>query len=206
MHWCNKFYSLVGLLLLGLIGTSLHAQEIEPGDSPSTGNQVAERTQQAVDQAGKSIERIANQVDESAQAQEVSAGLLQPIYALAETLEFPAFHWLAFMFMVAGTIGFALQLVLGKLVVLTKSGFSPTEIISDAVGLIVSAVGLVLTTQAAAQNSTFTASPFAVLSSAAIGLLLGILLYIWGQRQELEAVRARSILAKSEARERAEKT
>jgi len=75
------------------------------------------------------------------QAQEVSAGILKPIYRLAEAFSFPAFHWIAFAVMVAGVVSFALQLTLGKLVVLARFGFSLAAIFSDALGLAVSLVG-----------------------------------------------------------------
>ena len=62
----------------------------------------------------------------------MSAGILKPIYALAEYFSFPAFHWIAFAIMVAGVVSFALQLVLAKLVVLSKGSVSIKEILSDA--------------------------------------------------------------------------
>jgi hypothetical protein len=97
--------------------------------------------------------------------------------------------------MVAGVVSFALQLTLGKLVVLSRLGFSFSEILSDALGLVVSLVGLVLTTQAAAENSTFTSSAFAVLSATGVGALVGFVFYVWGQRQELQAVEGRRRVA-----------
>jgi len=117
---------------------------------------------------------------------------LQPIYLLAERLAFPSFHWLAFGLMTAGVVSYLLQLVLGKLVVLSRMGFSVKEILSDLISLIISLVGLVLTTQAAAENSTFTQSPAAVLSSAILGAVLGFILYTWGQSQELQAAAGRT--------------
>jgi len=149
------------------------------------------------------LEGIAKQVDDSETAKETSAGILTPIYVVAEALEFPAFHWLAFALMLAGVIGFALQLVIGKLVVFAHLGFSLREILSDVLSFVISLIGLVLTTQAAAQNSTFTQSPFAVLSSSLLGLILGIMLYFWGQAQEVEAVRGRTVAAaEAKAREK----
>ncbi len=97
--------------------------------------------------------------------------------------------------MAAGVVGYGLQLVLGKLVVLTRMGFSFTEIISDAFGLVISLVGLVLTTQAAVENSTFTQSPSSVLSATVVGAIVGLLLYRWGQAQELQATKGRSVQA-----------
>ncbi len=144
-----------------------------------------------VQDAQQRIGEIAEKVDQNEQAQEVSAGILKPIYDLAETFSFPAFHWLAFAVMVAGVLSFGLQLVLGKLVVLIKAGFSLTEILSDALGLVVSLTGLVLTTQAAAENSSFTPSPSAVISATAVGGIVGFVFYLWGQKQELQAVEGR---------------
>jgi hypothetical protein len=148
-------------------------------------------TTDATKQAADKVDAFADEVNQSPQAQEVRAGILKPIYALAERLSFPAFHAVAFTVMVAGVVSFALQLVLGKLVVLTRMGFSPSEVLSDALGLAVSLVGLVLTTQAATENSTFTASAAAVLSATAVGVFAGFIFYIWGQRQELQAVEGR---------------
>ncbi len=144
-----------------------------------------------VESAKDTANAAAKAIDESAQAQEISAGILNPIYQLAEAISFPAFHWIGFAIMVAGVVSFALQLTIGKLVVLARAGFSPSEILSDALGLVVSLVGLVLTTQAAAENSNFTGSASAVLTSTACGVLVGFVFYIWGQRQELQAVEGR---------------
>jgi uncharacterized protein HemX len=155
----------------------------------------AERTLEA---ARETADAIAETVDESEQAREVSAGILQPIYRLAEALSFSAFHWVAFALMATGVVSFALQLTLGKLVVLTRAGFSPAEILGDALGLAVSLLGLVLTTQAAAENSGFTNSPAAVISATAVAVIVGIVFYVWGQRQELQAVEGRRAAAKKD--------
>lgn len=137
------------------------------------------------------MEEVAEKVDTNEQAQEASAGILNSVYVLAEYLSFSAFYWTAFALMVTGVVSFALQLVLAKLVVLIKRGFSFTEILSDALGLAISLVGLVLTTQAAAENSGFTRSPAAVLSAAAVGGIAGFIFYLWGQSQEVQAVEGR---------------
>jgi hypothetical protein len=183
--WQSAVFGLASLLML----TPAWAQDAAPaegGDVKST----AERTlADAQDTAAATVEAI----DQNAQAQEIAGGVLAPIYQLAEAFSFPAFHWVAFCIMTVGVVSFALQLTLGKLVVLTRGGFSLSEILSDSVGLIVSLVGLVLTTQAATQNSTFTQSSFSVLSSAGVGVVLGFIFYVWGQRTELQATRGRSL-------------
>lgn len=145
--------------------------------------------------ADDTLRDIAADVNRNPQAQQAKAGILKPIYTLAENLSFPAFHWVAFTLMVAGVVSFAMQLVLGKLFVLMRMGFSITEILSDALGLAVSLIGLVLTTQAATQNSTFTTSAFAVLSATVAGALAGFVFYLWGQKQELQAVEGRRAAA-----------
>jgi hypothetical protein len=155
-------------------------------------NDVEEAVEGAVDKTDRAVDEVAEQVDRSPEAQKVSAGILEPIYGLAEKLgDVPRFYWIAFTVMVAGVVSFSLQLVLGKLVVLTRMSVSFSEILSDALGLAVSLVGLVLTTQAATQNSTFTASAFSVLSATLVGGLAGFIFYWWGQKQELQAARGR---------------
>jgi hypothetical protein len=178
-----------------LIGLGLWAQESEEPaqttDVESTAKDVKAKVEDAAATVQKETEKLAKEVDASPKAKEITAGILQPIYQLAEQMSFPWFHWLAFAVMATGVVSYALQLVLAKLVVLTKMGFSPAEILSDAHGLVISLVGLVLTTQAAAENSDFTRSPFAVLSAALAGIVVGFIFYRWGQSQEVQAALAR---------------
>lgn len=157
----------------------------------TTTEAVGQQTAEIVDQTRERVDEIAADVDESKSAQAASAGILKPIYLLAEQMSFSAFHWVAFTLMTTGVVGFALQLVLAKLVVLSKMGFSLKEILSDALGLAISLIGLVLTTQAAAGNSGFTQSPFAVLSATGVGALAGLLHYRWGQQAEVQALAGR---------------
>lgn len=159
---------------------------------PQESADLEEKAQEALQGARQAARGAAETVDKDLQAQEVSAGILRPIYKLAEMFAFPTFHWIAFAIMVTGVVSFALQLTLGKLVVLTRASFSPAEVLSDGLGLVVSLVGLVLTTQAAAENSTFTSSAAAVLSATATGAGFGFIFYLWGQRQELQAAKGRT--------------
>lgn len=162
-----------------------------PALSQEPQGEIQEKARQTLENAAETAGTVADAVDESEPAQEASTGILTPIYRLAEAFSFPAFHWIAFAVMVAGVVSFALQLTLGKLVVLTRAGFSLSEILSDGLGLLVSLIGLVLTTQAATENSNFTQSAAAVLSATAAGAVVGFVFYLWGQRQELEAVAGR---------------
>lgn len=165
----------------------------EPTAEPTTVEKVTTNVEEAVE-AGKTAvtsaaQSVATTVDKSTTAKKVTAGILDPIYVIAESLSFEAFHWIAFTLMTAGVVSYALQLVIGKLVVLTRLYFSLGEVLSDLLGLVISVLGLVLTTQAAAENSQFTQSPALVLSAAIAGALVGLQFYLWGQSQELAAAR-----------------
>ncbi|MDX1970335.1 MAG: hypothetical protein SFV23_24405 [Planctomycetaceae bacterium] len=153
------------------------------------GGKVQAVVETAVDTAEQTADELKQTVDASPQAQEITAGILDPIYKFAELLAHPAIHWFAFALMATGVVSFALQLVIGKLVVLTRMHFSMTEVLGDALGLVISLIGLVLTTQAAAENSSFTQSPASVLSATGVGVVLGVIFYWWGQKQELRAAR-----------------
>ena len=143
---------------------------------------VAEKLENQVRDIGKTL-------NESETVQEVSAGILQPIYQAAEWIGFPAFYWIAFAVMVAGVISFAGQLVFAKFFLLFCGRLNIREIAADTLGLAISAIGLILTTQAATQNSEFTRSPAAVVSAAVVGGLAGLVFYWWGQREEFDAAR-----------------
>lgn len=163
-----------------------------PAAESKTTEKLKEKAAEWESKTKEEVSKIAKQVDQDPRAKTAAAGILQPIYTFAEALSFPAFYWLAFALMAAGVVSYALQLVLGKLVVLTRMGLSLKEIASDAAGLAISLVGLVLATQAATENSSFTQSPFAVISAAVVGLVVGFILYLWGQSQELQAAAGRS--------------
>ncbi len=187
------FFLLAMGLFLGLPTSGAFAQEA-PGDTadvekaPVSARDTAE---EIVQDTRQSVDKIAEEVNQNQRAQQASTSILGPIYKLAEYMSFSAFHWLAFAIMVTGVVSFALQLVLAKLVVLAKSSLSLTEVLSDALGLVISLIGLVLTTQAATENSSFTESAFAVLSATGVGAVAGLVFYWWGQRQEVQAVQGR---------------
>lgn len=192
-----KFLTVLSAISFALLSLSAFGQEVLPETVPAAASPATEPTApvSGISTAGaqQQAEAIAEKVNQDARAQEASAGILKQIYVLAEKMESPSFHWLAFGLMVAGVVSFALQLVLGKLLVLAKMSLSLTEIMSDILGLAISLVGLVLTTQAAAQNSTFTQSPAAVLSATAVGVVLGFFFFRWGTAQELSAADGRKV-------------
>ncbi len=150
-----------------------------------------ETTKEAVEAIHSKTDEIAQKVDASEDAKKYSAGILEPIYSMAEYMSFAYFYWIAFAVMVSGVVSFALQLVIGKLAVLIRGGLSFSQILTDIQGLAISLVGLFYTTQAATENSNFTASPAAVLSSAVLGLVAGFFFYLRGQATELEALEGR---------------
>ena len=186
-----------GVLALACLSAPLMSWGQEAGSGELNQEGIREAVEDVGADARTAVDELAEKVDRSVQAREVSAGILQPIYLLAEAIAFPSFHWVAFMVMIAGVISFAMQLVLGKLVVLSKMSVSIKEILADGLGLVISLIGLVLTTQAAAENSTFTERPAAVLSAAGVGAIVGLIFYWWGQKEELQAARGRKIQTKS---------
>lgn len=183
-----RYHVLPGLalsvLMVGLAGPCLGWQSAS--DTPATGKTSQDRHDDRM--LSGQFGEIGETIDRDPTAREVSAGLLQPIYQAAEYIAFPAFYWVAFMIMVAGVVGFAGQLVLTKLLLLVRGSLNLREILADALGLVISLVGLILTTQAATENSGFTTSPLLVLSSAGVGILAGLVFYVWGQRTEFDAV------------------
>lgn len=194
-----KSLAILSAISFALLSLSAFGQDVLPETAPAVASPEPEPTLPAsgISTAGAKLQAdaIAEKVNQDARAQEVSAGILKQIYVLAEKMESPSFYWMAFGLMVAGVVSFALQLVLGKLLVLAKMSLSLTEIMSDVLGLAISLVGLVLTTQAAAQNSTFTTSPAAVLSATAVGAVLGFFFFRWGTAQELSAADGRKVQA-----------
>lgn len=196
----KRWMNLVVVLLVAFAGGLALAQEGSVSDptttsppSPSLEPEFISPEAEIEAKVEEKVQELAQQVDQNEQAQIASAGILKQIYLLAERLSFPLFHAIAFALMVAGVVSYALQLTLGKLFVLARMSLSPTEILADAKGLAISLVGLVLTTQAAAQNSTFTQSPAAVLTSTTAGAAVGYLFYRWGKLQELQAADGRKV-------------
>lgn len=135
------------------------------------------------------VEDLGNTLNEFSSVQEASAGILEPIYQAAEFIAFPSFYWIAFALMVAGVVSFAGQLVFTKFFLLFKMNLNVKEILGDTLGLLISLVGLVLTTQAATQNSGFPENSIAVVSATAVGSIVGLVFYLWGQKQEFQAAR-----------------
>lgn len=175
------------------------AEKTAPAEPPATtatedkleaGLEAARKSAgQVSDAIGKSAQDIGDSLNQSKTVQDASAGLLKPIYDLSQYMAHPWFYWLAFAIMVAGVVSFTGQVVLTKLLLLLRLHLNFKEMLGDLLGLLISLVGLVLTTQAATQNSTFTSSPAAVLSSAVVGAIFGILFYLWGQGTEFNAAR-----------------
>lgn len=150
-----------------------------PVSEPAAGSSTPEKLQE-----------LGETLSQNQAVQDVSAGILEPIYSLAENISsIPSFYWIAFALMVAGVVSFAGQLVFTKLILLFKMSLNIKEILGDLLGLLVSLTGLVLTTQAATQNSSFPDNAFAVVSATTVGAVLGLMFYLWGQKQEFQAAR-----------------
>jgi hypothetical protein len=186
--------SIVLAFVLGFVAHAVAQDEPKPPSkvSAAQANLPALTAASVTENATQTAAELATTIDQDPRAKTAASSILQPIYIVAEQLAFPAFHWLAFGLMTAGVVSFTLQLVFGKLAVLLRMGFSWGAILSDAFGFVISVFGLVLTTQAATENSTFTHSAAAVLSATIAGAFVGIILYRWGQAQELQAAQGRA--------------
>ncbi len=182
--------SVMVLLLVASVGWS---QDVNQESSQQAGQELSEKLKAQVQEAGDTLKEgvkdVSKTLNESEKIQEISTGILAPIYDFADYLSFPAFYWIAFALMVAGVVSYAFQLVIGKFFLLFKFSFNIQEILSDLLGLLISAVGLVLTTQAATQNSSFPQDATAVISSTIVGAVLGLVFFWWGQSLEHKAVK-----------------
>ena len=105
----NKRYAPVWALVLCLLCVNTHAQDADNNPDDTTGESVTDRAETIVNDTRERVDEIAERVDQSERAKEISAGILQPIYQLAEYLSFPAVHWVAFAIMTTGVISFALH-------------------------------------------------------------------------------------------------
>ena len=132
-------------------------QESEPQGSQQTGeviDKVKDKVVETADIVKDKAQEIGATIDESAAAHDVSQSILNPIYEAAEVIgQYPAFYWAAFTLMVAGAVSFLLQLVFTKFLLLFRGHLNIKEILMDVAGLAVSLTGIILTTQAAAENS-----------------------------------------------------
>ena len=189
IFWVEKKVNIV-VFLSNLVGSAwvtsislIQESELQDSDVPVS-EAVAAGTS-----APEKLQELSETLNQTQAVQDVSAGILEPIYSLAQYMALPSFYWVAFAIMVAGVVSFAGQLVFTKLFLLFKLNLNVKEILSDLLGLVVSLTGLVLTTQAATQNSTFPENSVAVVSATVVGGLLGFVFYLWGQKQEFQAAR-----------------
>ena len=86
MNLSNLFRSVMMLLLVATIGWSQEAQTT-PADSPE---------QNLQEKLSEQVQEVSKKLNQSETAREVSAGILDPIYRLADVLAFPTFYWIAF--------------------------------------------------------------------------------------------------------------
>jgi len=204
----NEYHSglaiTAALLIASLTAGAVSARQTDAPPIRQQGTEVVEKVKDSINETADVIKEKAGEIGEtinaSPAAHDISQSILNPIYQGAEWAgQYPAFYWSAFALMTAGVVSFLLQLVLTKFFLLFKMHLNIKEIIMDVVGLLISAAGLVLTTQAAAENSgSFVQSPAAVISALVMGGFMGLVFYIWGQRQEFQSAKGRVAAAKAE--------
>ncbi len=202
----NKYHHgltfIAALLIASLTAGMACARQTDSPPISQHGSEVVEKVKDSINETADVVKEKAGEIGETINqnpaAHDLSQSILNPIYQAAEWAgQYPAFYWSAFALMTAGVVSFLLQLVLSKFFLLFKMHINIKEIIMDVVGLLISVAGLVFTTQAAAENSeSFVQSPAAVMSALAVGGFMGLVFYVWGQRQEFQAARGRVDVAK----------
>ena len=147
--------------------------------------------EQAPRSVGERIGDAKERLDTDPQAQQATDHILSSIRDIGnKVVAVPGFYWIAFAMMTAGLVSFLLQLVLGKLIMLTQSHFSIVEIMSDAMGFLISLIGLTLLTQSATNEGLVIDRPSFVVTAAGLGAFVGLIFYFRGQTQELREARA----------------
>jgi hypothetical protein len=168
------------------------------------GDQIGEVSQDESEQpssgsVGDKINDATSKLDTNEDAQLATDNILAGIKTFGDkVVAIPGFYWIAFAMMTAGLVSYLLQLVLGKLIMLARFHFSVTEILSDGLGLLISAIGLMLLTQAATAEGLVIDRPSFVLTAAGVGAFFGLIFYFRGQTQELREARALAASRKSE--------
>lgn len=191
----SNFTLVVALFVAAFAANIGIAQETDGPPVRQQSAEVVEKVKDSINETAEVVKEKAGEIgetlDQSEAAHDISQSILHPIYQAAEWAgQYPTFYWTAFALMTAGVVSFLLQLLLTKLFLLFRMHLNIKEILIDVVGLLVSATGLILATQAAAENSdSFVQSPSAVISAATVGALMGLVFYIWGQRQEFQAAK-----------------
>jgi hydrogenase expression/formation protein HypC len=131
--------------------------------------------------AGQVLERIS--ADE---ATEILA-LLEWIQS-ADSLYRPWINWAMVAVGIALLTSHAGQLVVGKFWTLIRGkGFNVCEIINDLLVTAFSGLALPVVLLIPTGRGAFISSPLAVLSAAAVGLIIGVFLYTHGMKQEMLA-------------------
>ena len=142
-------------------------------------DKAKDMTEQTMDK----VEALAN----SEEGKKTADSVLKWIHS-AELLYRPWLNWVLVMVGIALFISHAGQLVIGKLWKLIRGrGFDVGEIINDFLVAGFAAMGLPAVLILPVGGESFISNPFAVLSAAAVGMVLGVYLYGHGVNQEMKA-------------------
>jgi hypothetical protein len=171
-------------------GVAETAAESGVADSVVSGDPAEKSAQgeQPADPAG-AIDRFARQFDDIPIVRNTSEKILSLTTQLDEFLQIPMFHQIVYSLGIAGAVSFTFQLLLTKLLVLLKGGFSIREIISDLTGLVFSLSVVVLTLRGGGRGIEFARHPGMLVGLTILGILFGLVHYRWAQQQEILAAR-----------------
>lgn len=162
------------------------AKDMAAGGYEKAKDIAADTTAKAREMAEQTKAR-AEAMANSEEGRKTADSVLKWIHS-AELLYRPWLNWVLVMVGIALFISHAGQLVIGKLWKLIRGrGFDLGEIINDFLVAGFSAMGLPAVLILPVGGESFISNPFAVLSAAAVGMVLGVYLYGHGINQEMKA-------------------
>ena len=128
---------------------------------------------------------------ESEEGKQASATVLEWIQS-AESLYTPWMNWALVAVGIALFVSHAGQLLLGKLWALIRGkGFSFCEFCNDFLVAAFAGLSLPVVLLIPTGSGAFISNPLQVLSAAAVGMILGVILYTHGMNQEMQAAQER---------------
>ncbi len=156
----------------------------------AVGDKAKELTTAAGDKAEELTEAAkakAEEFEQSERAKKASAAVLEWVQS-AEQLYRPWINWCLIAVGIGLFISHAGQLILGKLWALVRGkGFNFFECVNDFLVAAFAGLSLPVVLLIPTGHGAFISSPIMVLSAAAVGMILGVILYTHGMKQEMLA-------------------
>ncbi len=151
------------------------------------GSQLADATREKVGDLSQDLQQRAADFEDSEDAQRASSTVLEWIQS-AEKLYAPWINWVLVAVGIGVFISHAGQLILGKLWTIGKGkGLDFGEALNDFLVMVFTGLALPAVLLIPVGHGAFISSPLKVLSAAGVGMILGVILYSHGMKQEMLA-------------------